>query len=76
MGDVVISADTAARHARAAGVRTGDEILFLLVHGVLHLVGYDHEGPAAERREMEAKEREIFGGLVNGLKKGVKGPRG
>jgi probable rRNA maturation factor len=76
LGDVVISADTAARHARAAGVRTGDEILFLLVHGVLHLVGYDHEGPAAERREMEAKEREIFGGLVNGLKKGVKGPRG
>jgi len=63
LGDVVISADTAARHARAAGIRTEDEILFLLVHGVLHLVGYDHEGPAAERREMEAKEKEIFGAL-------------
>ena len=76
LGDVVISADTAARHARAAGIRTGDEILFLLVHGVLHLVGYDHEGPAAGRREMEAKERGIFEGLVKRSGKGVRGPRG
>ena len=75
LGDVVISADTAARHARAAGIRTGDEILFLLVHGVLHLVGYDHEGPTAERREMEAKEREIFRELVNSLQRGPTGPR-
>jgi probable rRNA maturation factor len=75
LGDVVISADTAARHARAAGIRTGDEILFLLVHGVLHLVGYDHEGPAAERREMEVKEREIFGRMTNRLRRGIKGSR-
>jgi probable rRNA maturation factor len=64
LGDVVISADTARRQASAAGIETEEEILFLLVHGVLHLVGYDHEGPAAERREMEAKEVEIFGQLV------------
>ncbi|MCX5911030.1 MAG: rRNA maturation RNAse YbeY, partial [Deltaproteobacteria bacterium] len=51
-------------------------ILFLLVHGVLHLVGYDHEGPAAERREMEVKEREIFGGLVNSRRRKIKKPRG
>ena len=76
LGDVVISADTAARHARAAGIRTGDEILFLLVHGVLHLVGYDHEGSAAERREMEAKEREIFGALRKRTRGRIKGPRG
>ena len=76
LGDVVISAETADRHARAAGIRTGNEILFLLIHGVLHLVGYDHEGPAAERREMEAKEREIFRGLGTRLQKGSRGPRG
>jgi probable rRNA maturation factor len=76
LGDVVISADTAARHARAARIRTGDEILFLLVHGVLHLVGYDHEGPVAGRREMEAKEMEIFEALVKRLRRKVRGPRG
>jgi probable rRNA maturation factor len=76
LGDVVISADTAERHARAAGIRTGEEILFLLVHGILHLAGYDHEGPAAERREMEAKEREIFKGLLGGSGKGRREAKG
>jgi probable rRNA maturation factor len=64
LGDVVISADTARRHAFAAGIKTEEELLFLLVHGLLHLVGYDHEGLAAERRDMETKEAEIFGQLV------------
>jgi len=72
LGDVVISADTADRHARAAGIRAEEEILFLLVHGVLHLVGYDHEGPAAKRREMEAKEKEIFGALVERSRRRVR----
>lgn len=64
LGDVVISADTAERDARAAGGKTGEEILFLLVHGILHLCGHDHEGSPAERRKMEAKEREIFSLLM------------
>jgi len=76
LGDVVISADTAARHARAAGIRAEEEILFLMVHGILHLAGYDHKGPAAGRREMEAKEREIFEALVKRLRRKVRGPRG
>jgi len=70
LGDVVISADTAERHARAAGIPTGEEILFLLVHGILHLTGYNHEGPVGQRREMEAKEKEIFRGLMGGSSKG------
>ncbi len=69
LGDVVISADTARRHAAAAGIPTEEEILFLLIHGTLHLVGYDHEGPQDERRKMEAKEKEIFGELMAHLKK-------
>lgn len=76
LGDVVISADTAERHARAAGIRPGEEILFLLIHGILHLAGYDHEGPAAERRAMEAKEKELFGTLVKRSTGKAKGPRG
>ena len=60
LGDVVISAETAQRDAGEAGEKTGDEILFLMIHGILHLTGYDHEGSAAERRKMETKENEFF----------------
>ncbi len=60
LGDVVISAETAQRDAGEAGEKTGDEILFLMIHGILHLAGYDHEGSAAERRKMETKENEFF----------------
>ncbi|MBI4495622.1 MAG: rRNA maturation RNase YbeY [Deltaproteobacteria bacterium] len=60
LGDVVISAETAERQAGAVGGRTEEELLFLLIHGILHLVGYDHLGPAGERKRMEVKERELF----------------
>jgi len=63
LGDVVISAETAQRDAGEAGEKAEDEILFLMIHGILHLAGYDHEGSVAERRKMEAKEREFFEGL-------------
>ncbi len=61
LGDVVISAETAARDAAEAGDPFEAELFFLLLHGILHLVGYDHErGSAAEARLMEEKERELF----------------
>jgi probable rRNA maturation factor len=60
LGDVIISAETAQRDAREAGKKAEEEILFLLIHGILHLAGYDHEGTKAERLRMEASEREIF----------------
>jgi probable rRNA maturation factor len=61
LGDVAISADTAAREAEEGGVGFEARLTFLLLHGILHLAGFDHErsGVAAARR-MEAKEREIF----------------
>ena len=66
LGDVVISIDTAARDAREAGTSLMDEVSFLLVHGILHLAGYDHEGDQAHRSlEMEAKEVELFRTIVN-----------
>jgi len=43
LGDVVISLDQVARQAREAGVEPGAELTTMLVHGVLHLAGYDHE---------------------------------
>ena len=61
LGDVVISAETAARDAAEAGLPLASELYFLLLHGILHLLGYDHErsGPA-EAVRMEAREEEIF----------------
>ena len=64
LGDVVISADTAAREADEAGITFQERLVFLLLHGILHLTGYDHErSGAAEARRMEAKEAEIFAAL-------------
>lgn len=61
LGDVVVSADTAASEATEAGVPFWERFCFLVMHGILHLLGYDHErsGEAAARR-MRAKEREVF----------------
>jgi probable rRNA maturation factor len=61
LGDVVISAETAARDARDAHTSFESELYFLLLHGILHLLGYDHErGTQIDAERMEAKEREIF----------------
>ena len=49
LGDVVISADTARRQARAANHPLRDEITLLLAHGLLHLLGHDHQSRRAER---------------------------
>lgn len=61
LGDVVISAETAAREAGEGGVEFAARLLFLLLHGMLHLTGYDHERSGeAEARRMEEKEKELF----------------
>jgi len=61
LGDVVISAETAARDAGEARDSFESELYFLLLHGILHLLGYDHErGTQAEASRMEAREREVF----------------
>jgi len=55
LGDVVISVDTAEREGAAAGMDVETRTVELLVHGVLHLMGYDHEHDEAEARRMEKK---------------------
>jgi probable rRNA maturation factor len=59
LGDVVISIETAQRQAQIRGVQLEEEIIILLIHGLLHLLGYDHEGSAEERKKMTAKEKEL-----------------
>ena len=64
LGDVVISADTAAREALEADEPFLSRLVFLLLHGILHITGYDHERSGEqEAARMEAKEREIFARL-------------
>jgi probable rRNA maturation factor len=50
LGDVVISLPTATRQARERGRRIVQEVTFLLAHGLLHLIGYDHLSRDEERR--------------------------
>jgi len=65
LGDVVISADTAAREAEEAGETYWSRLCFLLLHGILHITGYDHERSGeAEAARMEQREREIFAQLT------------
>jgi probable rRNA maturation factor len=59
LGDVVISAETAAVRAQREGRAVHEELNALLVHGVLHLLGYDHERSASDARLMRAKERAL-----------------
>jgi len=61
LGDIVLSAETAARDAAAAGIDQMDEVEFLLIHGLLHLIGYEHENTTpGESRRMKTRERELF----------------
>lgn len=57
LGDVVISADTATRQARASGHSFEREVSELLIHGLLHLCGYDHECDAGEMNRLELSLR-------------------
>jgi rRNA maturation RNase YbeY len=64
LGDVVISLHTAARHAAADRRAVDHELAKLLIHGILHLVGYDHERGEREARRMRRKERAILRSLM------------
>ena len=59
LGDVVISVDTARRQAAERGSTVGREADRLLIHGLLHLLGYDHERSDAEARRMRRRERAL-----------------
>jgi probable rRNA maturation factor len=58
-GDIVVSTETARRMARAVGWTPRQELAYYIVHGVLHLTGYDDHTPA-DRRQMRARERAVM----------------
>jgi len=65
LGDVVVSVPVAKRQARAGGWTLEEELLRLLVHGLLHVLGYDHEKSAREARRMRREEARLCDGLAD-----------
>ncbi len=62
LGDIIISVETALRQAQEEGHSLERELSILVIHGFLHLLGYDHE---TDHGEMRALERELWKKLLN-----------
>lgn len=60
LGDVVVSLPTAAREARESDQPVEAHVLYLVLHGILHLLGYEHEHSPADRQRMEALEQTVL----------------
>jgi len=60
LGDVIISVQMARQQARERGRTTDEEMVTLLVHGIVHLLGYDHERSAKDARAMKRLENKIY----------------
>ena len=63
LGDIYISLEKVHEQALLYNVSVKDEFRRLLVHGILHLLGYDHEGSSGKRRLMEEEEESILSSL-------------
>ncbi|MGH7231957.1 MAG: rRNA maturation RNase YbeY [Nitrospiraceae bacterium] len=64
LGDVVISLHTAKRQAVQCRIPLGHEVAKLVIHGILHLLGYDHERSERDARRMRRREQTIFQSLL------------
>jgi probable rRNA maturation factor len=60
LGDIVICRDVALAQSQAFHISLADEMVHLLIHGVLHLLGWDHERSAREEKEMETLEHQFL----------------
>lgn len=74
-GDIAISAEIAAQNARRLGHSTAEEIKVLVLHGVLHLAGYDHERDHGEMARKERRLRESLGLPVGLIERTVSASR-
>jgi len=60
LGDVVVSADTARREAAQHGLEPDEHLMRLIIHGILHILGYEHEQGGEPARLMEAKTEDLL----------------
>ena len=68
LGDVAISLETARCQSEEHGLSFEEELTLLLIHGILHLLGYDHEISGQEEDRMRNKTRELFSLIYPGKK--------
>jgi rRNA maturation RNase YbeY len=61
LGDIVISMDTVRREARERGLSEGEHFYFYLIHGLLHLIGHDHELGGKEAAAQENETERLMG---------------
>jgi pyridoxine 5-phosphate synthase len=70
LGDVIISLDTAAREAISDRITLHQRLTILLIHGLLHLLGYDHERSRAEDKAMVKREKQLLNQLTSEERRG------
>jgi len=66
LGDVVISTDTAQRQSNRFGLSEAEMVSLLMIHGILHLLGYEHEGTKKGARQMALKQKDL---LIKSIRK-------
>ncbi len=64
LGDIVINVQRAKRQAIEQGITLNEELKRLLIHGLLHLMGYDHEKSRYQKNKIRLKERELIDALI------------
>jgi probable rRNA maturation factor len=68
LGDVVISADTAQRQSNRFGLSETEMVILLMIHGILHLLGYEHEGTKKGARQFALKQKDLLMKSIQKLK--------
>jgi probable rRNA maturation factor len=69
LGDIVVSVESVERQAASAGLAAGEELAHVVLHGLLHLLGYDHEEPD-EEAVMKAREEAVLGAAIHAGREG------
>ena len=67
LGDIIISVDTAQKEADDAGIPLDERLLQLMLHGILHLTGYEHVNDAVEAGVMEKRGQELLASVSQKL---------
>lgn len=64
LGDLILSPEVIRQNAKTHGVRFKDELTYVLLHGILHLLGYDHESSAQDAQEMFQLQDRLYNQLA------------
>lgn len=64
LGDIVVSVESVGRQAEEAGLAIGEELAHVVLHGLLHILGYDHE-ESDEEAVMKAREEAVLGPAIH-----------